>query len=848
MSKRLFDLALSAAGLLVVWPLLLVIALFIKLDSRGPVFFRQQRIGRHGRPFAILKFRTMVENASSIGPRLTQKRDPRITRIGQLLRWLKLDELPQLLNVLVGDMSLVGPRPEDPHFVALYTPEQRQVLSVRPGIVGPSQITGRDELEKYPDDVVDTEQYYVEHILPEKLATDLDYVRSCSLSGDLRLIAAGVLATVLGAFKAKFFRLRREAIQLLVLDTLASLFVYYMAYELKFDWRIDADALPYLGVVTALILLIRPPLFVYFGLYQNILYYLGTKEFMAIVKAVTTGSVAITAMTFMLGFRDHSRLMFIMDWGLLILMLFGVRVALKARAEARLTSSKTPAKTVLIAGADDTGSQLVTALSNGEAQYRPVGFLDDDPAKRGAIIHGIQVLGAVSDLPVVAALHPVDMVVVLFPRVTSASLRQVLDYCRTHGLEYRLVPTLDRLLRGDLVLPELRELGLDGIDGHAAENGAAEPLNGAAEPRNGAAAPVNGGTATNGRTAPSTRRAAEDHVVLVTGGAGYVGSHVVRKLLERGRRVRVLDTYLYGDHGLRHVLGHPNLELIEGDVRNLRTMTLAARGTHAVIALAALVGDPACEVDPDETMSINLEATRLLMEVCQTTKVQRLVFASSCSVYGANSELVLNEGSWLNPVSLYARTRIESEQMLLRRRDSLSTVILRLATVFGWSTRMRLDLLVNTFTAHAFFNGKIRIFGGDQWRPNLHAQDAAEAFIQASEADDATVRGEIFNVGSNAENYTVRQIAEIVHKHVPKAALEIVESAADKRDYRVSFDKIRYVMGFTPRHTVEDGVRELLRAFKAGELTEPDGDRYSNYKFLRNHGFAGERRLLASGA
>jgi len=836
--KRLFDVVLSAAGLALVWPLLLVIAALVKLDSRGPVFFRQVRIGRHGRPFAILKFRTMVENASAIGPRLTQKRDPRITRIGQVLRWLKLDELPQLINVLRGDMSLVGPRPEDPHFVALYTPEQRRVLSVRPGIVGPSQILGRDELEKYPDGVVDTERYYVEHILPEKLETDLAYVRSCSLAGDLRLIAAGIGATVFGAFKAKFFRLRREAIQLLVADTAASLLVYHLAYDLKFDWALQRDALPYLAVVSVLILLIRPPIFVYFGLYQNILSYLGTKEFMAILRAVTVGSVAIMAMTFLLGFQGHSRLVFLIDWGLLVPVLFGMRVGLKHRLERRRSASKSETKTVLIAGADDTGSQLVAALSAGETHYRPLGFLDDDPAKRGAIIHGIQVLGATSDLPVVAALHPVDLVVVLFPRVTPASLRSIVDHCRAHGTEYRLVPTLDRLLRGDFVLPELSELGIDGLGSvkPAAENGAGEPPKAAAA---------------NGRPplAAAPRRA-EERVVLVTGGAGYVGSHVVRKLLERGRRVRVVDTFLYGDHGLRDVASHPRLELVEGDVRHVRTMSLAAKGAHSVIALAALVGDAACDLDVDETNATNFEATRLLAEVCERAGVERLVFASSCSVYGANSELVLNEGSWLNPVSLYARTRIQSEDVLLRRRDRLSVVILRLATVFGWSARMRLDLLVNTFTAHAFFNRRIRVFGGDQWRPNLHVQDAAEAFIRASEADDAVVRGEIFNVGHNDENYTVRQIAEIVRKHVPDAAMEIVEAAADKRDYRVSFDKIRHVMGFTPRYSVEDGVVELIQNFSAGEITAPDDARYHNYKFLKTNGFAGIRpaRLAVTGA
>jgi nucleoside-diphosphate-sugar epimerase len=325
--------------------------------------------------------------------------------------------------------------------------------------------------------------------------------------------------------------------------------------------------------------------------------------------------------------------------------------------------------------------------------------------------------------------------------------------------------------------------------------------------------------------------------VLVTGGAGYIGSHVVRKLLERGHRVRVVDSLLYGSHGLATVLGHPRLELIEGDVRHIRTMTLATKGADAVIALAAIVGDAACELDADETLSTNLEATHLLAEGCERAGVRRLVFASSCSVYGANGALVLNEGSWLNPVSIYARSRLRSEKILLQRADRLGVTILRLSTVFGLSPRMRLDLLVNTFTAHAVCAGRIRVFGGSQYRPNLHVQDAAEAFIRAAESPEEKAAGEIFNVGDNGQNHTVLEIARLVQAELPDVEVELVDASTDTRDYRVGFDKIQNMLGFRARYTVPDGIREMVVALRNGEIQEPNADVYHNYRYLKANGF-----------
>lgn len=187
-AKRALDLTLASLGLLVLAPLLVLVALAIRLDSPGPALFRQERVGRHGRPFRIHKFRTMVADAPSQGPPITVGEDARITRVGRWLRARRLDELPQLIDVLVGSMSLVGPRPEVPRYVALYPAALREaVLSVRPGLTDPASLARLDEAEQLAR-AADPEREYVEVLLPAKLEHAIAYARRATLASDLRVI------------------------------------------------------------------------------------------------------------------------------------------------------------------------------------------------------------------------------------------------------------------------------------------------------------------------------------------------------------------------------------------------------------------------------------------------------------------------------------------------------------------------------------------------------------------------------------------------------------------------------------------------------------------------------------
>jgi nucleoside-diphosphate-sugar epimerase len=320
--------------------------------------------------------------------------------------------------------------------------------------------------------------------------------------------------------------------------------------------------------------------------------------------------------------------------------------------------------------------------------------------------------------------------------------------------------------------------------------------------------------------------------VLVVGGAGFVGSVLLPKLLDRGYHVRVMDSLVYGDEGIRHLNGRPRYELLDGDLRSLESIVRSSRDADAVIHLGALVGDPACALDENLTLEINLKATRNLAEVARGIGVRRFIFASTCSVYGATDEL-LDETSALGPVSLYARSKMESEQLTLALDNhEFSTVALRFGTFYGLSPRPRFDLIVNMLVAKAIHDKEITIFGGDQWRPFLHVDDGAEAIVRCLEAPGHVVKGQIFNVGSDEQNYTLRQIAEEIAGALPDVRVVYKDKADEEASYRVSFEKIRRLLDFVPRNTLAQGIEQISAAIQGGDVAHYLDARYSNIKSL----------------
>ncbi len=322
--------------------------------------------------------------------------------------------------------------------------------------------------------------------------------------------------------------------------------------------------------------------------------------------------------------------------------------------------------------------------------------------------------------------------------------------------------------------------------------------------------------------------------VLVTGGAGYVGAVLVPKLLKSGYRVTVVDLYMYGEHVIDPVKDDPGLKQVKGDIRDKALLERELSGMDAVIHLACISNDPSFELDPGLAKTINYDATILLTDLAKKFKVKRFVFASSSSVYGVKEEEDVTEDLELEPLTDYSKYKALCEDYMLKQNnDDFAVLVLRPATVCGYSPRQRLDLTVNILTNHALNKREITVFGGSQKRPNIHIEDVTDLYVKALGYPKEKIAGKIFNAGY--ENKKVSELADIVKKVVADRSLRIVtRHTDDSRSYHISSEKIKRELGFSPHYTIRQAVADLKEAFLSGKIPDPLTDiRYYNIKTMQ---------------
>jgi nucleoside-diphosphate-sugar epimerase len=323
--------------------------------------------------------------------------------------------------------------------------------------------------------------------------------------------------------------------------------------------------------------------------------------------------------------------------------------------------------------------------------------------------------------------------------------------------------------------------------------------------------------------------------ILVTGGAGYVGSGLLRDLLAQGYSVTCVDNLMFGGESLLDIWHNKNFTFINCDINKSEKLdTIFSKNNFdAVIHLAAIVGDPACKLYSDLANKTNWISSKWLIEKSKSAGVSKFIFASTCSNYGKmdNPEAYVDENSRLAPVSLYAELKVKFEKYMLnemKKIDGFSPTSLRFSTVYGLSPRMRFDLTVNEFTKNLALGKELLIFGEQFWRPYCHVKDFSNAFITVLKSPNEKVAYNVFNVGDTRENYTKQMLVNEIKKVLPNSKIKYVAKNEDARDYRVNCDKIKKELGFKISMTVPDGIREIKRVIQENLIKDPEDQKYYN--------------------
>lgn len=426
---RIIDILFSFLVIIIFLPFLPILAFLIKLDSKGPVFYASKRVGRGGKIFRMYKLRTMYETPVPLGPSVSPQGDPRVTPMGRVLRRLKLNEFPQFYNVLKGDMTLVGPRPEAPDLAQIYPEAYRRIFSVKPGLAGPNQILGRNEEESYAPGI-DPTKYYLEEILPKKMAIDFAYIDNKSFFKDLRCIFMAVKVTVTGALSRRHLLDNRSQLLMLGADTLLCLISFSLAHGVRFEGGSTPAMSAIFWKVLPWTVAFRLPIFLYFGLYNTMIRHLSLYDIKRVIYAVGCGSILLVSCSFLSGkIFGYSRGVFLIDWFSLTTFLISYRLILKKVQQWYTSRRINPVEKqkVFIWGAGDAGELCLLYLKNGQTgAYEVAGFIDDDPKKQGKQIGGVKILGDRHHLPILVQLYAVELVFVAIPSATSSEVQEII--------------------------------------------------------------------------------------------------------------------------------------------------------------------------------------------------------------------------------------------------------------------------------------------------------------------------------------------------------------------------------------------------------------------------------------
>jgi FlaA1/EpsC-like NDP-sugar epimerase/lipopolysaccharide/colanic/teichoic acid biosynthesis glycosyltransferase len=640
--KRLIDLVLGIVAAALLLPIALVVALAVVMDSAGAAIYGAARVGRGGREFTMYKFRTMAHGADAVGPGVTGAHDFRITRVGAFLRRTKLDELPQLINVIAGHMSLVGPRPESPRYVTQWTDDERAVLAVRPGITGPTQIAYIDEEELLA--TADPDEVYGGELIHVKLMIDLDYVRRYTLRRDTAILWRTV-ASVLSASGRRSNRPRRrytlaERVRsaswgALLLDATLAAIAAGIAVGLRIDRNNILAAIATYWIFVPLAAVVRPLGFVLAGAYLRVWRYPTISDVALVISSLAAGSLAMTLVIFVVlqpwgfpGTVGFPRSAILIELLISVLVLGGIRIASRVRQEGLDATPSVvagPPRPVLIYGAGDAGAGLAREmLRNRALRLEPVAFLDDDESKHGQRIYGVEVAGGGGDLPSIVLEREVSEVIVAMPRASGEDLRRIMLLCESAEVSVRTLPAVQELLDSSVAVSKVRPVRLEDLLRREPASIPEEPL----------------------------RELIAGKTFLVTGAGGSIGSEVCRQIAARNAaKVILLDrgeTPLFWiDDELRRRFPGLVVVPVMGDVVDTQLVErlLEEHAPDVIVHAAALKHVPMSELNVAQTVRTNIRGTRIMVEAAARRGTATFVYVSTdkavdpSSVMGATKRI-----------------------------------------------------------------------------------------------------------------------------------------------------------------------------------------------------------------
>ena len=669
--KRIFDICMAVLGLVVTAPLLAIISVLIKLDSQGPVIFRQVRVGQGFRPFAIQKFRTMAVEAPGTCLPLTVGQDPRITRIGRILRKFKLDELPQLLNVLVGDMSFVGPRPEVPRYVERLRSEFSEVLTVRPGITDLASLRYIDEAALLAYSSNPEEEYQLK-VLPEKLRLAKLYIRHMSLRLDLAIVIQTVLhiarlpivVFALPELKAAVdsplvspwttlssFIVRWRKPIIVVLDTALIILANYFAFGLRYDGSIPESEIHTFEQTVLALVAIRGVAFALFGLNEGLWRYTSIWDLQNIIGGVLTSTIVFYGWVhWVMEIYSYPRSIFAIDAILLIGFLTGVRLPSRILRDKPIFQKK---RKVLIVGAGDSGERVVREMKTRTVfNCQPIGFVDDNVGLLNQRIHGVRVLGTVQDLPrLVEGLKP-EVVVVAVPNAVPEFLRDLVIKLEPYNISIKTLPAKEELLADQSTVSQIRNVSIPDLLSRA---------------------PID-------LDNQATRQMVRGKCVLITGAGGSIGSELARQITLFEPKVLLL--YERHENSLYNI--HKELEdrrltftivPLIGDVTDAQRLcaVLDQYKPQILFHAAAHKHVPLVELNPLEAVKNNCIGTR--------------VTAEAASLYGVEQFVHISTDKAVNPSSVMGATKRVAELIIqdIARTSRTRFLLVRFGNVLGSS-------------------------------------------------------------------------------------------------------------------------------------------------------------------